>query len=121
MSEMYNFNEKVCLVTGASSGIGSSIAVLLSSYGAHVVLTGRNANNLQQVANKIEISTGRKPLTIVGDLLDDTLPAKLINETIENYSKLDLLVNNAGGGTPDGSYNSPNLLEEFDNLFKLNV
>lgn len=118
---MYNFNEKVCLVTGASSGIGSAIAILLSQHGATVVLTGRKANNLQQVADKIEASTGKKPLIIVGDLLDDTLPAKLINETIEKYSKLDLLVNNAGGGTPNGSYSSPNLLDEFDNLFKLNV
>lgn len=118
---MNNFNGKVCLVTGASSGIGSSIAMLFSQNGATVVMTGRNANNLQQVANKIETSTGKKPLTIIGDLIDEKLPEKLINETIEKFGQLDILINNAGSGTPNGSYSSPNLIDEFDNLFKLNV
>ena len=118
----YNFLGKVALVTGSSSGIGKAIAHQLAQYGAKVVITGRNGENLRKVAKQIEeVSGGVKPLQIVGDLLDDTLPKKLVDETIGTFGQLDILVNNAGGTTPIGTLASPNLLEEFDNVFKLNV
>ena len=118
----YDFSGKVALVTGSSSGIGAAIAIQFAAYGAKVAITGRNAANLQKIADKIEqVSNGVKPLQIIGDLQDDSLPARLINETVAKYGRLDILVNNAGAGTPNGSLASENLLEEFDFVLKLNV
>ena len=118
----YNFSGKVALVTGSSSGIGKAAAIQFAQYGAKVVITGRNAENLQKVADKIvEVSGGVKPLQILGDLKDDSMPKKLIDGTIAAFGQLDILVNNAGGTTPIGTLASPNLLQEFDNVYKLNV
>ena len=119
----YNFSGKVALVTGSSSGIGAAIAIQFAQYGARVTITGRNAANLQTIADQIEkVSNGVKPLQIIGDLLDDSsLPRRLIDETVTKFGRLDFLVNNAGGGTPKGILASENLLEEFDSVLKLNV
>ena len=92
-------------------------------YGAAVTITGRNAKNLAKVAADIEkVSTsGKAPLQVVGDLLDDDTPRRLVEQTIAKFGRLDFLVNNAGGSTPRGDYGSPNLMQEFDTVFKLNV
>ena len=123
-NKKYDFTGKVALVTGSSSGIGAAIAIQLARYGAQVTITGRNVANLAKVGQQIEQETSgaSKPLQIIGDLAnDDTLPGRLINETIVRFGRLDILVNNAGGGTPNGTLSSPNLLEEFDQVFRLNV
>ncbi|KAJ6217240.1 hypothetical protein RDWZM_008397 [Blomia tropicalis] len=118
----YAFNGKVALVTGSSAGIGKAIAIQLAQYGAKVTITGRNDAALKSVAAQIEqVSGGDSPLQIVGDLLDESLPKKLIDETIKKYGRLDFLINNAGGATPNGTYSSPNLLDEYDRVMKLNV
>jgi len=121
-NKKYAFSGKVALVTGSSSGIGAAIAIQFAQYGAQVTITGRDAANLDKVAQKIQqVSGGVAPLQIVGDLTDDTFPAKLINETVAKFNRIDFLVNNAGAATPKGSLASPNLLEEFDFVIKLNV
>jgi len=118
----YNFDGLVALVTGSSSGIGEAIALQFAQYGARVTITGRDAAALERVASQIDkVSQGIKPLSIVGNLLDDTLPEKLINETLKHFGRLDILVNNAGGATPNGTFASEQLLEEYDNVMKLNV
>ena len=118
----YNFSGKVALVTGSSSGIGAAIAIQFAQYGAKVAITGRNAANLQKISDQIEkVSNGVKPLQIIGDLLDDSLPRRLVDETVAKFGRLDILVNNAGGSTPKGTLASENLLDEFDAVFKLNV
>ena len=121
-SSKYDFSGKVALVTGSSSGIGAEIALQFAQNGASVVITGRNATNLNKIARQIKkVSGGVAPLQIVGDLLDDSFPKKLIDQTIAKFGQLDFLVNNAGGGTPLGTLSSPNLLQEFDAVFKLNL
>jgi len=118
----YDFSGKVALVTGSSSGIGAAIAIQFAQYGAKVAITGRNVENLSKVAQKIsEVSAGAKPLEIIGDLADDALPQKLINEAVAKFGRLDILVNNAGWGTKDGTLASKNLLEEYDQVLKVNV
>ena len=119
----YDFTGKVALVTGSSSGIGAAIAIQLAQYGAHLVITGTSPKDLQEVANKIEQVSPIKatPLQLPGNLLADSFPRKLIEETIAKYGRLDVLVNNAGAATPNGSLASENLLQEFDKLVRLNV
>ena len=118
----YNFSGKVALVTGSSSGIGAAIAIQFAQYGAKVAITGRVAANLQKVADRIEqVSNGVKPLQILGDLMDDSLPRRLIDQTVAKFGRLDILVNNAGGSSLKGNLASDTLLEEFDWVFKLNL
>ena len=118
----YNFSGKVALVTGSSSGIGAAIAIQFAQYGAKVAITGRVAANLQKVADQIEnVSNGVKPLQILGDLMEDSLSRRLIDETVAKFGRLDFLVNNAGGVCPSGQLSSTNLLDEFDSVFKLNL
>ncbi|KAH9390630.1 Peroxisomal 2,4-dienoyl-CoA reductase [Tyrophagus putrescentiae] len=123
MSSKYNFSGKVALVTGSSTGIGAGVAIQLAKYGAQVAITGRNAVALGKVADQVAAVAkgGERPLEIVADLLDDSTPKKLIEETVAKFGKLDILINNAGGASPNGRLSSPTLLSEFDAVFKLNV
>ncbi len=86
-----------------------------------MAITGRNADNLARVAEEVASVSGVKPLQVVGDLLDDAFPEKLITTVIEHFKKLDILVNNAGGTVPNGGLSSEKLLEEFDQTIKLNL
>ena len=117
----YDFSGKVALVTGSSSGIGAAIALQFAQYGAQVTITGRDAAALESVAKQIEAETGHQPLQIVGNLLDQTLPAKLIDGTISKYGRLDILVNNAGFSTPHKDIHDEKLMEAFDQVYGLNV
>ena len=117
----YDFSGKVALVTGSSSGIGAAIAVQFAKYGAKVTITGRDGAALESVAKQIEVESGHQPLQIVGDLLDQSLATKLINETVSKFGRLDFLVNNAGGSTAHRKLNDEKLMEAFDKVFALNV
>lgn len=119
----YDLNNRVAIVTGSSSGIGAEIATRLAVNGAQVVITGRNAGNLAKVAKRIEAATGGaiQPLQVVGSLTDDGFPAQLIQATVDKFGGLDILVNCAGGATPHGEIDHPQMLAEYDNVMKLNV
>ncbi|MDD4605826.1 MAG: SDR family oxidoreductase, partial [Dysgonamonadaceae bacterium] len=86
---------KIALITGASGGIGTSIANRLSGMGMHLVITGRNAEKLEILKKEIEKS-GTKAHMIVADISVPDTPKQLIRETIQIFGKLDVLVNNAG-------------------------
>lgn len=117
----YNFTGKVALITGSNSGIGESIALQFARFGARVTITGRESCTLEKVAKQIKDETGNEPLKIVGDLLDQSLPRRLIDETISKFGRLDFLINNAGGGSPYDSLYNENLMHGFDQVYGLNV
>ena len=85
----------VALITGASGGIGKTIASRLASMGMHLVINGRNAEKLGMLKKEIEKS-GTKVHLIVADISAKDTPKQLIDETIQIFGKLDILVNNAG-------------------------
>lgn len=89
-----SFSGKVIIITGASSGIGADAAIHLSKLGASVAIVGRDATKLHGVAEKINAAGYPKPLEIVADI--NVGAEKIINETIRQFGKLDVLVNNAG-------------------------
>ncbi|MSV48016.1 MAG: SDR family NAD(P)-dependent oxidoreductase, partial [Actinobacteria bacterium] len=88
-------DETVALVTGASSGIGEATALRLSAEGATVVLVARRIDRLKALAAKIESSGGRA-LSIECDVADREQSAAAVAQTVQQFGRLDTLVNNAG-------------------------
>ena len=86
---------KVALVTGSSRGIGRGMALALAAEGCDVMLTGRDAAALGEVAGTIRKS-GRRAGIAVLDLREKGAPEKLIEQVRKEFGHLDILVNNAG-------------------------
>jgi NAD(P)-dependent dehydrogenase (short-subunit alcohol dehydrogenase family) len=91
-----NISEKrVAFVTGASRGIGRSIAQRLARDGRHVVLVSRTAAPLSDLASQIKDTGGSASFKAV-DVADGAAFAKAIDEVVTEHGRLDILVNNAG-------------------------
>src|SRR5437660_327804 len=86
---------KVALVTGSSRGIGRGIALALARAGCDLLLTGRDAAALGEVAAKI-LACGRKPIVVGLDLTSDHAAETLVRAVRSEFGRLDILVNNAG-------------------------
>jgi NAD(P)-dependent dehydrogenase (short-subunit alcohol dehydrogenase family) len=98
---------KIALVTGASRGLGKSIALELASRGADVALAARTAaptadafapGTLQETAAMIE-AMGRRALIVPTDLADQQAVVNMVETTVADLGGIDLLMNNAGMGT----------------------
>ncbi len=88
---------KVVLITGASRGIGKAIALAFAQAGAKLLLTARDAERLQQVAEQAR-NYQTEVETVVADLHDEAQIKKLIAHAPSKFGRLDILVNNAGLG-----------------------
>ncbi|XP_053551147.1 3-oxoacyl-[acyl-carrier-protein] reductase FabG-like [Bombina bombina] len=110
---------KVCLVTGASSGIGAGTALLFARLGAQLALNGRNEENLQETARGCEELSDHKVLLVPGDLTDESLVQQLVEQTVSHFGKLDVLVN-SGGILSNGSVETTTL-QDFDKVMNVNV
>ncbi len=87
--------DKVVIVTGASSGIGLSTAVEFAKLGAKVVLAARSADKLQSLELSLK-SSGLEAFAVVTDVTKEEDCMNLVQNTIDKYGKLDILINNAG-------------------------
>lgn len=117
---MADFEGKVVVITGASSGIGAGTAEFLATKGAWLVLVGRNEENLQNVAAKCHPTHGAaEPLQIAADVTNEADAKRIIDTTIEKFKKLDVLVNNAGI-LKRGSIET-STLEDYDTIMNVNV
>jgi NAD(P)-dependent dehydrogenase (short-subunit alcohol dehydrogenase family) len=89
---------KVCLVTGATSGIGTVTARELARRGARVVLVGRNPHKCAATVTEIQGQTGNKEVeSLLADLSSQQQVRALAREFLDRHRRLDVLVNNAGG------------------------
>jgi len=112
---MNEFEGKVAVVTGASSGIGRATAELLVARGARVAVLARSADRLDELAKKHE---GRM-IAVAGDVADLAVVEKLFSQTETRFGKCDILVNNAG--MIDVGPLIDTTLEQWQRMFAVNV
>ncbi|XP_023953302.1 uncharacterized oxidoreductase SSP0419-like [Bicyclus anynana] len=110
-----SFENKIAIVTGASSGIGAATAVAFSLQGAKVVMVGRNEAKLTKVAAKCS-----KPLVILADVTKDADVKRIVDETIKKFGQIDILVNNAGL-LRNGGLIENDIMPAYDAIMNVNV
>jgi 3-oxoacyl-[acyl-carrier protein] reductase len=109
---------KVAVVTGASRGIGRSIAVHFAAEGAKLAISGRDPLRLGELRDELR-AKGNEVLSILGDASSERDVVKLIESTVEAFGRIDILVNNAGFGIFKPVIEMKT--EEFDSLFSVNM
>ncbi len=92
---MFNLENKIAVVTGASRGIGKTTSELFSKSGAHVVCIARNVEKIKDLVNSIS-KNGNSASYIGCDINDGDLFQNSIKSIINDYGKIDILINNAG-------------------------
>lgn len=110
--------DKVAVITGASRGIGKSIAEHYAAEGARLVISARDPDRLGQVRDGLK-SQEAEVISVAADVSKEPDVVRMINAAVEAFGKIDILVNNAGFG------NFKPVVEmstnEFDSLFDVNL
>lgn len=109
--------DRVAIVTGASRGIGKSIALAYASEGARVVATSRTSSDLEQLVNQIT-GHGGSAVSIAGDVSSYADVKKVVEGAMKNFARVDILVNNAG---VPGTQKSLEEIAEWDEVMDVNV
>lgn len=111
---------KVALITGGDSGIGHAVAVAFAKEGADVAIVYHDAHeDAQKVKQEVE-QQGRKCLTIAGDVGDESFCQHAVQQTVQQFGKLSILVNNAAEQHPQPSIEQISA-EQLERTFRTNV
>jgi NAD(P)-dependent dehydrogenase (short-subunit alcohol dehydrogenase family) len=111
-------DSKSALVTGASSGIGASIAAAMAASGARVAISGRDKKRLSAVAVEIE-AAGGEAVIVAGDLTAEGAPQRTVADTVEAFGGLDVLAHVAGIMALGPIAETP--VESLDRQYEANV
>ena len=93
----FDLKDRVAIVTGGAGGIGTEICREYGRAGAKVVVASRNQENIETVAAEVS-ELGVESLAVVTDITKPDNVDRLIAKTVEKFGRLDVMVNNAGGG-----------------------
>lgn len=110
--------EKVAIITGASSGIGRATALLFAEKGIKVVGVGRNEKELNALRKQAK-EKGGTVKTHLADIQENTQVERVITDTVENFGGIDILVN-AAGIIGNGSIETTTL-DEWDKMLNINL
>jgi 3-oxoacyl-[acyl-carrier protein] reductase len=113
-----SITDKVVVITGASRGIGRATACFLAAKEARVVLVARDTKALQEVADRIRRNQGHCTV-LPGDVSREENVKNIINQTLNGYGRIDVLINNAGTGVY-GPLTSVHL-EDFERVIGTNL
>jgi NADP-dependent 3-hydroxy acid dehydrogenase YdfG len=109
---------KVALITGASAGIGQAAARALGAEGAHLVLTARRQDRLEQLLAEVK-QLGAKGIFVAGDAREEATAREVVSQAKAAFGRIDILINNAGVG------NYKNLVDtsadDYDQMMDSNV
>ncbi|MFO8009261.1 MAG: SDR family NAD(P)-dependent oxidoreductase [Dehalococcoidia bacterium] len=107
---------KAAVVSGSSMGIGRAMAIDLAKEGADVIVNARNVDKCQEVVSEIE-ALGRKAVPVAADITIKEQAEALIDAAVENFGKIDILINNAGFLRDRMLWKMSD--EEFDDIIKV--
>jgi 7-alpha-hydroxysteroid dehydrogenase len=116
--DRFKLDGRVAIVTGASAGIGFGSALALAEAGASVVMAARTADKLEAAVAAVR-KTGAKALAVATDVNHGEELERLVNETLAEFGRIDVLVNNAGGTAPTPALHQS--VKDFEGAFHFNV
>jgi NAD(P)-dependent dehydrogenase (short-subunit alcohol dehydrogenase family) len=116
--DRFRLDDKVAIVTGASSGLGVAFAKALAEAGADLVLVARRAERLAQTGELVQ-AAGRRAIAVAGDVSQPDTAQTVIDAAVGEFGHVDVLVNNAGKGTAvPATRETP---EQFSEVIDLNL
>lgn len=118
LKPLFDLTGKVALITGGSRGLGLQIAEALGEYGAKVVLTARKLGELDEAKTHLE-GLGVEVMTIRNDLSDYPSIEPMVQQIVDAWGQIDILINNAG--TTWGAKSEDHPLEAWEKVMNLNV
>lgn len=111
---------KVALITGGDSGIGRAVAIIFAKEGADVAIIYLNEHEDAQQTKLLVEETGRRCLTLPGDIGDESLCQQSVQAVIEAFGRLDILVNNAAEQHPQENIEDISA-EQLERTFRTNI
>jgi 7-alpha-hydroxysteroid dehydrogenase len=116
--DRFRLDDQVAVITGAGRGLGAAIAVAFAEAGADVVISSRTRSELDDVAEQVR-GVGRRAHVVVADLADTEATAALAKTAVDEFSRLDIVVNNVGGSMPNVLLNTST--KDLKSAFTFNV
>lgn len=116
--ERFRIDGRVAIVTGAGRGIGAATAIALAEAGAHVVLGARSPDQLEATAEAVA-AHGGQAVVVPGDLGERDGLAALVDQAIDVFGGVDIVVNNVGGAMPSPFLDTSEAA--FDQALRFNV
>ena len=113
--------DRVAVITGADSGIGRAVALAFAREGADVVIGYLNEHEDAEETKRVVTESGRRAITVASDLADEAGCARVIDEAVRAFGRVDILVNNAafqGKAVDDLEDLSP---ERIERTFRVNI
>jgi NAD(P)-dependent dehydrogenase (short-subunit alcohol dehydrogenase family) len=117
--EIFDLSGRVALVTGGGTGIGAATAMLLAKHGADVAVAARTVADLERTAADIETASGRRCLVVPTDVKVEEQVAAMVDRTVSDLGRIDILINNAGGTRMSPLQDIP--MRGWDSVYELNV
>ncbi len=116
--DRFRLDDQVAVITGAGRGLGAAIALAFAEAGADVVISSRTQSELDDVAEQVR-GLGRRAHVVVADLADPDATAALAQTAFDEFSRLDIVVNNVGGTMPNLLLNTST--KDLKGAFTFNV
>ena len=116
--DRFRLTDRVAIITGAGKGIGRGIALAFAEAGADIVCAARTEADIEDTANEVR-ARGRRALPVRTDVLETPDLERLVTATLEEFGRLDLLVNNAGGTGPRAALDTSEAF--FERALRMNV
>ena len=119
ITDQLDFSGRTVIVTGGGTGIGYATARQLARLGANMVIASRTADELEAAAARIREESGSHCIAVPTDVKDEDAIIQLVERTMAEFGRIDVLVNNAGGTRMAPLEQIPT--KGWDSIFNLNI
>ena len=118
-SDLLDLSGRVAVVTGGGTGIGAATAKLLAAHGADVAIAARTVEDLERTSAAVVADSGRRCLVVPTDVKKEEQVIAMVQRTVDDLGRIDILINNAGGTRMTPLADLP--MRAWDSSFELNV